>query len=346
MCTIYFILLIIFIISIIIIITLSKSSIIPIIPILPFNVSPNNYNLSLNKFSFIGAHDAITGSISNIFIPMIKTQTLPIDKLYEKGVRYFDLRVDLAKNFKLLVSSNPNELYFHHVIPLGSINSISYFKNLIKTAIKNKDLIILKFSHFTLVDENEVKNQIQNYIKNNNFDMYSKILNTYDDLNNTIQSLINATKYIIILINGSIQFEKSNYDETISCFINNKTYIEYNISSLEEHNNLLWDNLINYLNKYFDDYKNISHNQMHIIQAFFQAPIKLLDIINLLTYTALNYNGVTNLSNKLCINSKIANYIIKNNKKCNIILLDAIEDNEVVPTLKKFIESNTYKLLK
>lgn len=81
----------------------------------------------------IGADDAMTGSIDNNInninnlyldglikfnasIPIMKTQSLSLVKLYEKGIRFFDLRIDLEKNFKSLFSND--NLWFHHTVPL------------------------------------------------------------------------------------------------------------------------------------------------------------------------------------------------------------------------------------
>ena len=137
--------------------------------------TPISINIPLNQFPMIGAHDAITGSIDNNInninnfyldrlikfnasIPIIKTQSLSLIKLYEKGVRFFDLRIDLEKNFKSLFS-NQNDLWFHYTVPLIKMDNSRDLVELINKAILEKTLIILSFSHYTLNNENDICSQ-------------------------------------------------------------------------------------------------------------------------------------------------------------------------------------------
>ena len=296
-----------------------------------------NYNISINKFPFIGAHNAITGSINTI-IPMIKTQILSLDELYEKGVRYFDFRVDIGRNFNLNCLNRTN-LYFHHTIPFNTIDNNIYITKLIQLAILNKELIVLKFSHFTLTDEENVKKEIIKYLTNNNFIKNCEIFESYLDINNTILSYLNNNIYIIILICGKIKYENNaNFNENITSFNNNISCIEPNVLLLQEHKNNLLINFKNYIDNCLN--RSITNNYMYIVQALLQSPTKIRDIFNFLKYTSFNNNGIININNFLNLNYKITKYIIDNNKKINsVILFDAIQDDNIIPDFKNYIES-------
>jgi len=341
-------------------------------PTLTFTLNPTLINLPLYKYPFIGAHDAITGSIDNNIetfnignkihtvyqdliikinksIPIIKTQSLSLLNLYKKGVRFFDLRIDLEKNFKsfLYKINNDNDLWFHHAAPLIKIDDCHYLQKLINIAILEKTVIILYFSHYTKNDEIDIINLINTYLKKNNFINNCTILNT--DNNNNLQTkmidFLNKNIYIICILNGKLKYVQDNFNKNISCFINNQKCIDNIPNSLEKSTDDLWKQLKKYMDTSNDKYKSHLNNinndsSMYITQAFFQAPTHTLDILNLLFYTKLNNESVIKVNNDLDLNNKIVNYIIKNNLKSNVFLFDAIKDNNTILILKKYIENN------
>ena len=330
-----------------------------IIILLIFIYSKINYehftskSIQLNQFPFIGAHDAITGSIDNNInnlyldrlikfntsIPIIKTQSLSLINLYKKGVRFFDLRIDLEKNFKSLFS-NKDDLWFHHTIPLIKMDNTHDLVELINIAILEKTLIVLYFSHYTINNENDIINLIDIYINKNNFENNFTLINTdiYNNLSTPIESFLNQNIYIIGIVNGKTKYVQDNYNQNITCFIDNKTCIP---KSIDESKNDLWIKLKEYMDNCNNNYRNHIKNDksMYITQAFFQTPTDIINILNLLYYTNFNKESLLKINNELDLNYKIANYIKDNNLKSNVFLFDSIKDDDTIPLLKQYIES-------
>ena len=336
-----------------------------IIILLIFTYSKNNYehftsiNIPLNQFPFIGAHNAITGSIDNNInnlyldtlikfnesIPIMKTQSLSLIKLYEKGIRFFDLRIDLEKNFKSLFS-NKNNVWFHHTVPLINMDNSRDLIELINIAILEKTLIVLYFSHYTINNENDIINLINIYFNKNNFINNFTLINTdiKNNLSTTIQSFLNKNIYIVGIVNGKTKYIQDNYDQNISCFIDSKTCINNIPKSIDESKNNLWIKLKEYMDNSNNNYQNHINNikndkSMYITQVFFQTPTDIINILNLLYYTNFNKDSLLKLNNELDLNYKIANYIKDNNLKSNVFLFDSIKDDNTIPLLKQYIES-------
>ena len=137
----------------------------------------------INRYPFIGAHDAATGytgdnlivrTVSNL--PSIRTQKINFSDQYDCGIRYYDCRVDfftsvirdripdwlqIAMYWSVLIppyislqpivlalqadSLDDNRACFHHTLALSYVDEDEGFWNMINKAINKRELVFLTF---------------------------------------------------------------------------------------------------------------------------------------------------------------------------------------------------------
>ena len=190
-------------------------------------------DLPLYRYPFIGAHDSASfnkGTIprfeaglqyggesvnldTHLASIQVFAQSKNILEQYRLGVNFFDLRIKRGYD---------NELHFHHGATfLNKVSEQPTFINMIKTAIREKNVIILYLSHCDgSYCDIQIYKDLIDLIKGNNIDE-NNLYNLHRDatpilgLDKSIADLKLDNRYIILLDYFNLD---SGYDSTVVCF--------------------------------------------------------------------------------------------------------------------------------
>lgn len=243
--------------------------------------APDALDIPLMYYPFVGAHDSATGIHTGLsgFIseetPFVQTQSLTIADQYSKGgARMFDLRVNWLGSkwsswfkwlkpidwfgwFKSLYSER---LYFvHGPVPLIPIDDDHGFQELCEMAVRDKEVAVLLFTHFSTGKEVQTRAHMMKLLKERNLDKYVHGANT----SVTMRHLHDTKKYLVL----SMDY-KQNYDSALSCF-NGAT--SCSSSCLKDQTSLATKALRNYTLQTLANNKRDSSSPVRVVQTMFQA---------------------------------------------------------------------------
>jgi hypothetical protein len=265
-------------------------------------------NLPVCRYPFIGSHDS--ASYKSGYAAGVRTQTYDFFDQYNfGGCRYFDIRLKMGKDGKL---------YFAHgSVFLHTVESDNSFVKLIKKCISDNSFIV-----FMLTDEDEKGKTNEKTTTVINFNNYIKKLTTDRvffnheiieknmwNLTETVQSYINNKKNIFITVN---RFQISEWKE------------KFIFRPSQPTNDRLLNELKRSYNKYISDNLPVLNH----LQCFYQSPFS--DIagmaISVGTYLGVSVDHAIYIEQFLLTNYTVANEIIKNNWKPNVLLFDNVNN--------------------
>jgi hypothetical protein len=301
-------------------------------------------NLPLNRYPWLGSHDAATGYDSRKdvsaflklkFFPFLSTQNLNFYNQYlYGGARLFDLRVGIPKK---------EMLFYHGKFSIQKVSKDESFLKLIKKAIEDKEIIVLWFNHYEDKNtESQIKNYIKNYLTDKNITNYT-FLKNFDDLEKSYKYYLDNQKYILLLTDQKLI--RDNWNEKITCFDNPNEK-----NCLKDKNNQHWKSLYNYIDDTYKTYNTFKPKPFFVIQTMFQAPYSKKGLMKATLGTRSFANQMTETEKKGKVNLTLTSYFNDKKYKPNIVLVDNISDdskkliNQIIDNFNKDHNHSRYQV--
>jgi hypothetical protein len=299
-------------------------------------------DIPLNRYPFLGAHDAATGFDTfsldyfhrlNGDLPFVKTQRLNFIDMYNNGgARLFDLRVDIY--------SGETDIRFHHgIIKLQKLNEDESLKNMLLKAVTDKEIVILYMSHFDTSTKEAIAVNFNEYLSNNNILDNSYIIQNVQELNKSLNYYKNRNQYIITVFGD---FLNDNFDPNIGCFVDAVVpYVKPCIeNSCLKSDHYTWDNLFNYIKRIYEQYVNTKPEKMFMIQTFFQAAPTIAGKAAVIECLGLNDQSVKT-EEAASTNRRMYEFFKQNPFVPNVIIVDNV--NFYSKLLAEQLKMNCYK---
>jgi len=229
-----------------------------------YALSRNLEELPLNRYPFIGSHDAATGYPSQfISLPFVKTQSLQfLDQYTIGGINFYDLRIDIYSGNKLQFKHGPVRLQYVE-------DDISFYE-MLRKAVNDKKLIILYISHYDASTREKISVEFNKYLEKVGLLTFAYTITDISELNKRVNEFLNRNKYIINVFQDYVD---DNFNKDIGCFIDTVVpyYDDCKAKSCLGSTHKNWDALDAYVRESYVSYMETRPDKMFIIQTMFQA---------------------------------------------------------------------------
>lgn len=288
-------------------------------------------NLRVNRYPWIGSHDAATGGYVPLkYVPQTTTQSVNFDKQFELGANMFDLRV----------YRSGDDLHFHHgPIKLGQVSEDATFFNTLAKAVETKTPLLLFVSKFEANDQfTEFVEMVKSRVGNQHvFHMWSE-----EHVNAPLSTYTRLGQYILIVGEDRMQ---TNWDESITCQGDDCSTVEYlpgagqcskTCADNGERETVLFDHIAK-----VHASTEANRSKLQMIQCFWQAGTSACAQRRTIAcgMNPLGHNLPVDVNVRFRTNDRLREFFAANPSIVpNVTLLNNI--NEFVPALKRQIVAN------